>query len=86
MYVLLTYDVEVAVVDRVKRACRRQLNHVQYSVFEGDITEAGYRRLTEKLKSIIGEKGTVRVYRFRTERDFQLDELGVHKQVTGQFL
>ena len=40
MFMLMTYDVEANRTSRFRKILRRYLNHEQYSVFTGDITEA----------------------------------------------
>jgi CRISPR-associated protein Cas2 len=44
MYVLMTYDVEAKRTEKFKKLMRRYLEHTQFSVFTGDLSEA---RLTE---------------------------------------
>lgn len=40
MYMLMTYDVEASRTGKFRKLLRRYLNHDQYSVFSGDITDA----------------------------------------------
>lgn len=40
MYVLMTYDVEAKRTEKFKKLLRRYLEHIQYSVFSGDLSEA----------------------------------------------
>ena len=40
MFAIVTYDVNARRNSRILKICRRYLNHVQQSVFEGMITEA----------------------------------------------
>lgn len=52
MYMLMTYDVEAKRTEKFKKLLRRYLNHDQYSVFSGEITEAkaiGLRRELSQL-------------------------------------
>ncbi len=53
MFVLLTYDVNVKRVVKVKKICEKYLNHVQKSVFEGVITEKKLKQLQREIKAII---------------------------------
>lgn len=48
MYVILVYDFGEKRVNRMLKLCRRYLNWIQNSVFEGEISEA---RLKELLMS-----------------------------------
>lgn len=40
MYVLMTYDVEAKRTEKFKKLMRKYLEHIQYSVFSGDLSEA----------------------------------------------
>lgn len=39
MFVIVTYDVSQKCVTKVMKICRKYLNHIQNSVFEGMITD-----------------------------------------------
>lgn len=52
MYVILVYDVEQKRVGKMLKLCRRYINWIQNSVFEGEITEV-------KLKELLGEAGKI---------------------------
>ncbi|WP_091335047.1 CRISPR-associated endonuclease Cas2 [Allochromatium warmingii] len=49
MFMLVTYDVEAKRTGIFRKILRRYLNHEQYSVFSGDITEAEAVRLRREL-------------------------------------
>ena len=53
MYMLLTYDVEASRTEKFKKLLRCYLNHDQYSVFSGDITEAQAIRLRRDLSQLM---------------------------------
>ena len=53
MYVILTYDVQQLRVAKVHKVCRKYLKHIQRSVFEGNISEAGLIKLKEELSSLV---------------------------------
>ncbi|MCL2425313.1 MAG: CRISPR-associated endonuclease Cas2 [Oscillospiraceae bacterium] len=53
MFVILTYDVGQKRVSKVMKTCRRYLQHVQNSVFEGTITETRLNKLKAELEKII---------------------------------
>ena len=56
VYVILVYDVKKKRVQKVMKICRKYLNHLQNSVFEGNITEAKLNRLKNEIKSAIDIK------------------------------
>ncbi|HXL00947.1 MAG TPA: CRISPR-associated endonuclease Cas2, partial [Dysgonamonadaceae bacterium] len=46
MYVILVYDVGEKRVGKMLKLCRRYLNWIQNSVFEGEISEVKLKELT----------------------------------------
>lgn len=60
MFMLMTYDVEARRTNKFKKLLRRYLNHDQYSVFTGDITEAQAIQLRRELSQLMipGDKLT----------------------------
>lgn len=53
MFMLMTYDVEARRTVKFKKLLRRYLNHEQFSVFTGDITEAEAVRLRRELSEMM---------------------------------
>jgi len=53
MFMLMTYDVEAKRTQIFRKILRRYLNHEQYSVFTGDITEAEAIRLRHELSQVM---------------------------------
>lgn len=49
MFMLVTYDVDAKRTGIFRKILRRYLNHEQYSVFSGDITDAKAVRLRREL-------------------------------------
>lgn len=65
MYVVIAYDI---VADRRRRklhkALQGWLEHVQKSVFEGELEDARFPQLLDRIRGVIDfEEDTVRVYR-----------------------
>jgi CRISPR-associated protein Cas2 len=52
MYIILVYDIGQKRVGKMLKLCRRYLNWIQNSVFEGDLSEV-------KLKELIAEAGGI---------------------------
>lgn len=55
MYVILVYDIGEKRVGKMLKLCRRYLNWIQNSVFEGEITEVKLKTLILKAKEIMDE-------------------------------
>jgi len=53
MYMLMTYDVAAKRTERFKKLLRRYLEHTQYSVFSGDLTEAQAIKLRSELSRLM---------------------------------
>lgn len=68
MFIILYYDVDKKRCKKMLKVCRRYLNHVQNSVLEGEITEAGYEELISELKDVMvkGSQDSLVVYKFRS--------------------
>ena len=57
MYYILTYDItSVKRLPKALKLCRRYLNHVQNSVFEGELTTSQMDRLEKEIKNLIDKK------------------------------
>lgn len=50
---LVTYDVEATRTTRFRKLLRRYLNHEQFSVFTGDITDSDAVRLRRELSALM---------------------------------
>ncbi len=53
MYVILVYDMGEKRVGKMLKLCRKYLNWIQNSVFEGEISEVKLKELTISAKSIM---------------------------------
>ena len=80
MYVILVYDVNVTRVAKVLKTARKYLHWVQNSVLEGELTEAGYRKLKRELERIIDlDQDSVLFYILDSGRYAERELLGVRK-------
>lgn len=68
MYIILVYDIEEKRVGKMLKLCRRYLNWIQNSVFEGEITEVGLKTLLFEAKEIMNEeKDSIILFQSRQE-------------------
>ncbi len=87
MYVVVVYDVNVERVNKICQFLRRFLNHVQNSVFEGELTQSEYERVVRGIKELIDEKeDSVLIYIFKSEKYVSKRRLGVEKRETGTII
>lgn len=77
MYVILVYDVNQKRVGKMLKLCRRYLNWIQNSVFEGEITEVKLKELLKKSSSIIDEEtDSIIIFKSRQEKWLEKEVLG----------
>ncbi len=81
MWVIVTYDVGIKRNPKVLKTCRRYLNHVQKSVFEGNIEKRKLEKLKRELYRLIKpESDQVAIYELDTLRYFSKDIIGYHTE------
>jgi len=80
MFMILVYDVGEKRVGKVLKICRKYLNWVQNSVLEGEISDAGFKKLKLELKRAINEQeDSVIFYILRTTKYSSRETLGIKK-------
>lgn len=84
MFAIVTYDVNARRNSRILKICRRYLNHVQQSVFEGMITEAKLALLEDELFHAVDKsEDQVMVYKFDSLRYTSKDIIGICEEDTN---
>lgn len=53
MYILMTYDVKARRTEKFKKLLRKYLEHIQYSVFSGDLSEAKVIELRREISRLL---------------------------------
>lgn len=87
MYVILMYDVNEKRVGKVLKLCRKYLNWIQNSVFEGEISEVKLMELKHKALEIIDpEVDSLIVFKSRHERWLEKEIVGLEKADIDNFL
>ena len=56
MYIILVYDIGEKRVGKMLKLCRKYINWIQNSVFEGEITEVKLKELIYRAKRIMDEE------------------------------
>lgn len=91
MYIILVYDISIKDKGqkrwrRTFKICKQYLNHIQNSVFEGEILESDLFILEEKLKEEINDVyDSVIIFKSRNEKWLDKKILGI-KQDDPQFI
>jgi CRISPR-associated protein Cas2 len=80
MYVILVYDIGEKRVVRMLKLCRRYLNWIQKSVFEGEITPVKLKELKHQAKKIMKEtEDSIIIFSSRDERWLDKEIIGLEK-------
>ena len=87
MYVILVYDCGEKRVAKMLKLCRKYLNWVQNSVFEGDISEVKLLELKNRAKDIIDEEfDSLIVFSSRDNHWLDKEIIGKERSSTDIFL
>lgn len=77
MYVILVYDMDIKRVGKMLKLCRRYLNWIQNSTFEGEISVAALKQLEFDAKEIMDlEKDSLILFKSREERWLEKEIIG----------
>ncbi len=87
MYVILVYDCGEKRVGKMLKLCRKYLNWIQNSVFEGEITEVKLKELTLKAEKIMNrEEDSLIIFSSRQEKWLDKQIIGKEKSSVDNFL
>ena len=87
MYVIFVYDFGEKRVSKMLRLCRRYLNWIQNSVFEGEISKAQLAKMKNELGPYINDElDSVIIFKSRQEKWLDKEFLGKVEDKTGFLL
>jgi len=87
MYVIAMYDVGQKRVGKMLKLCRRYLNWIQNSVFEGEITEVKLLELKHNAILIMKEEtDSLIIFKTRQEKWLDKEIVGNERQNLDTFL
>ncbi len=87
MYVILVYDIGEKRVAKMLKHCRKYLNWIQNSVFEGEITEVKLKEMLMGARAIMKEEqDSVILFKRRNERWLDKEIIGVERSNIDNFL
>lgn len=87
MYVILVYDIEQRRTNKMLKLCRKYLNWIQNSVFEGEITEVKLKELMHTAKEFMDEeRDSIIIFKNREEKWLQKQIIGAEKNKLDTFL
>jgi CRISPR-associated protein Cas2 len=80
MYVILVYDMDTKRVGKMLKLCRRYLNWIQNSVFEGELSDVKLKELLNEAKGIMKlETDSIIVFNSRQEKWLEKMVIGKEK-------
>lgn len=87
MYVILVYDIGERRVGKMLKLCRRYLNWIQNSTFEGEITEIKLKALLSEAKLIMDkDNDSLIIFKSREERWLEKEVVGKEKNELDNFI
>jgi CRISPR-associated protein Cas2 len=88
MYVIVVYDIiSQKRGSKLLKFLRQHLIWIQNSVFEGEVTEAGFEKILAGIREIINkEKDSVIYYIFDSKNYTERGVLGIEKNETDTFI
>jgi CRISPR-associated protein Cas2 len=84
MFMVVTYDVEARRTNKFKKLLRRYLNHEQYSVFTGDITDAQAISLQRELSQLMIPGDRVTEIRAANRQNIEVCHLAKNETGKGE--
>lgn len=87
MYIILVYDIEEKRVVKMLKLCRRYLNWIQNSVFEGELSEVKLKELLHEAGMIMNkEQDSIIVFQSRQEKWLEKTVIGKEKNELDNIL
>lgn len=87
MYVILVYDVNQKRVAKMLKLCRRYLNWIQNSVFEGEITDVKLKELKISAREIMDEKeDSLIIFKSREAKWLDKEIIGIERSSLDNFI
>jgi CRISPR-associated protein Cas2 len=87
MYVILVYDMGQKRVGKMLKHCRKYLNWIQNSVFEGEISQGKLKEMLDKAYEIMDDEvDSIIVFKSRKINWLEKEILGFERQSTSNFL
>ncbi|SFE65352.1 CRISPR-associated endonuclease Cas2 [Thermophagus xiamenensis] len=87
MYIILVYDIGEKRVGKMLKLCRKYLNWIQNSVFEGEISEVKLTELKLKAMKIMDpDSDSLIIFKTRQEKWLDKEIIGVERSDIDNFI
>lgn len=83
MYIIAVYDVDQKRVTKMLKICRKYLNWIQNSVFEGELSATDIERLKAEAKAIIQDEDSLIIFKNRSQKWLNKEIIGKEKSPIG---
>lgn len=86
MYIILVYDVGEKRVGKMLKLCRKYLNWIQNSVFEGELSELQLKELRSKADSIMKEDDSLILFKSKDSKWLEKEIVGTERSSVDNFI
>jgi CRISPR-associated protein Cas2 len=87
MYIILVYDIGQKRVGKMLKHCRKYLNWIQNSVFEGEINQGKLKEMMDTAYEIMDDEvDSIIVFKSRNKEWLEKEIMGFERQSTSNFL
>lgn len=87
MYIILVYDMKENRVGKMLKLCRKYLNWIQNSVFEGELSDAQLKELKIRANEIMNKNEDSLIIFSNRQNNWMIKEvIGKERGSTDQFL
>ncbi len=87
MYVILVYDIGERRVVKMLKLCRRYLNWIQNSVFEGELSPIQLKELKVEAEKIMNkQQDSLIIFTSRNSRWLEKEVIGIERNSLDRFL
>lgn len=92
LYVVLVYDIKTdedgpRILNKTFKICKRYLNHIQNSVFEGELSKTQIMNLKYELDAVIRKDvDSIILFKSRSNRWLEKEMWGIVEDQTSNFL
>lgn len=86
MYIILVYDVGEKRVGKMLKLCRKYLNWIQNSVFEGELSELQLKELRSKADSIMKEDDSLILFKSKDSKWLEKEIVGAERSSVDNFI
>ena len=85
MFVLVTYDVPADRTQIYRKLLRKRLEHLQQSVFHGDITEGQLVEIKQEIEAVVVNEDSIYIFEAEVPAAVECTVIGAGEQPGSRF-